>query len=279
MTNQLAKIIPKASTAMQRFVTENEDGQIFAGDVFERSTYEPIVLPNGIDKDDATYNEYHKNVVSACAVLSMAFPPSTNSDVEKTNRAGFYSVLYYKIEEIQMPIARLKDAISHVIETQKYFKVADIISFDKKVLLSESKDALSAKLKRKVHNVELAITYDIVDGRVVRLFALMEEIKHSEYYMRKVIGVWDAKEHGWKWIGEVNDPSMENRKVMFKKYLYKFCNCPGHEGPYDVGVVKSFYEHFSKVMPPGDQMRWEMEPNFNPDTWLETWYQKHKNNE
>lgn len=275
----IAKYLPRSNSAIKRIVSSGDDGTTFVDEVIEKSAYTPVVFSADPGTALVEQEKYHESVVRICDDLMKAFPKPLNTESEKIQYGAFYGLLYRKIEDEKMPLDRLRDSVNYLIKTQqkyKSFNIADILNYDKKIVLAKNKGALSRKLGRKLIDSELAMTYEIMDGRVVRLIGLSDDISDSPEYSHKVLAVWDEDGHGWKFIGTVDDPSIEDRKKKFKEFLFPFSNYPPRfNGPYSVEIVKSFYEYWSTVMVPGDTLRYETKMHFDVESWLGTWAEKY----
>lgn len=271
-TTLIAKSSPSSNAALSRISSMDADGSLVIDETIEKSIYTPVIITSQYELD-----QYHDQVKKECFLLQSAFPASSGSESERSQLSAFYTLLYATIESNRIPIDRLHDSIINLISTHKYksFNIANVIEYDKKIVLSPNKDALSRKLRRPIHNIELAITYEIVDSRVVRLFGLIDDLMKFPAMKDRILATWDETSHGWNWTGQVDDPSMPARQKEFKTSLYQFCKHPGYPGAYEPDVVRSFYEYFSEVMPPGDKMRWEIQLQFDSAVWLESWNKKH----
>lgn len=220
-----------------------------------------------------------EEIVAECEKLMSAFPMS-NIEQQKT----FYSLLYNTIKEEGMSLNRLRYAVRKIITENKYgmFRIADVVGYDKKLNLAKSIGALKHIFKpRELDYDDIVILWGSINGMVCRLYGLREEVENSVYADR-IVGVWDNSRKYWKWVGSINDPTIPNRQLAFRRSLFKYCNQPPtYNGKYDTDIVKQFYEKYSRVVPPNDMLLFEATLGWDVELYLENFYQqqKLKNNE
>ena len=170
------------------------------------------------------------------------------------------------------------------------FTLGKFLKMDKTITFGRSEYALRRKLnftitKNEIVIVKLIRTYTDSEGVEqqdwIRAYAYKDEAE--EIMPERIIGRWNDTEHTFEFIGDnFFDHTIEGRRESFKKSLYEKCNAPpNHNGPYPIPVVKSFYEYWSRVIPPGDMLLFESRISFTLDSALETWNKRYQqqNNE
>ena len=165
------------------------------------------------------------------------------------------------------------------------FQIGEFINEDKTITFGRSELALRRNLKFAITQddivvVKLRRTYE-EDGATksdfIRAYAYKEEAENI--MPDKIVGRWNENEHCFDFFGTIENHETEERKKVFKKSLYQYCNMPPHfNGKYSVEVVKAFFEYWSSPIPPGDMMKFENRMNFDIEELLEKFEKKFNNN-
>lgn len=262
--NCLSDLVPRGSTdlakafdnsnVLVREVSYELDGEFVKGTALNVSQY---------GTKPATYAE----IVKECEKLMSAFPITKG-----TQKDTFYSILYETIQNEKMPLGRLQAAIKKIIAENKYptFRIADVVGFDKKLNLAKSISALRyISRPQELTYSDIVVLYGKISGKTCRLYGIKAELENTPYASR-IVGVWNAEQRGWNWVGQINDPTIADRQLVFKQSLFQFCNKPPrYNGKYDVDLVCKFYEKYSQVVPPNDTLLFETKFNWDTEMYLE----------
>lgn len=251
-----AVIIPERLSPQQCVYTDDND-IVHKGEYYELSVY---------GNKPASYEE----ISTECGTkLMLAFPAQ-----EKT----FFPILYETIQEEGMSILRLREAIKHVISTNKYrtFSIADIVGYDKTFKVAKNLCSLRQATKNNQLQIkDTVVVRWVIDGNECRMLGVRYDIENS-VFKSQIIGVWDDKENWWKILGQINDKTLPDRREKFKTELYEYCNLPPkYNGKYEVKVIKSFYDYYSQKVNFGDEMLFETFMSFDIESAIRNWNNKH----
>lgn len=260
IVKRIGNIIKATSPLTQQIETyTDDDGLIVVNKAQEISVY---------GSTPAT----HEEVTIAVADLRIAFPARDEATQER-----FYSLLIEKIEEENMPIERLKDAINYLIRNNKYreFRIADILNFDHCVTLAPCIADLRHKKKVELAYNDIVLVWtQTQDGLLHQMYGVRYEIENSPM-RNKIIGYWDDETHWWHYCGDITI-----RKKLFVQSLTKYCNNPdkGFYGQYEPSMMRAFANYYTEVIPQTNRMRFEL-IWWNTELKLKQWYnQINKNN-
>lgn len=251
ISNQSAVAITRNGVVQQCTYLDN-DGIVCTGMFCELSVY-------------GNRSATREQIVEECAPLLVVFPETKES---------FFLLLHKYIEDAQMPVQRLHEAVNRLIVHHKYrsFSVSDILGYDKTIMVAS--DIIT--LRHIVNNQylrydDIVVVRGKVKGNECKMYGVKYEIGTSPYQSR-IIGTWNNDTNSWDILGQVNDSTIPQRQKAFKQSLYEYCNCPPrYNGKYDAEMVQAFYEYYSQVVGFGDILRFEQQMQWDAESALETW--------